>query len=254
MSHTNKFTRNARLRRFAPGSAPAENNISPIPTAPQDAFVGYANGRPPPPPPSQGIRVTPAPSPAGCQGAACLAQVQQPRGVRFVAGRLTRFNNHLEVGPHPAYVNVNTLSQPHTFKKIPKKLRVYPTPNNKNLPLLKEQEQKGRQFDYLEEEARKNAEGAAIVVKVRGGSIKNQTNAYLQELEYTLKASGLNTETVEIILEGARKERSFLDPQVRSEIIRRRKEYRNKYKTKTKKKNNNGYEGNGNARTRKVRH
>jgi hypothetical protein len=252
MSHTNKFTRNARLRRFAPGSAPAENNISPIPTAPQDAFVGYANGRPPPPPPGQGIRIEPAPSPAGCQGAACLAQVQQPRGVRFVAGRLTRFNNHLEVGPHPAYVNVNTLSQPHTFKKIPKKLRVYPTPNNENLPLLKEQEQTGRQFDYIEEEARKNAEGAAIVVKVRGGSIKNQTNAYLQELEYTLKASGLNTETVEIILEGARKERSFLDPQVRSEIIRRRKVYRERHKTKTKKKNN-GYEGNGNARTRKIR-
>ena len=252
MSHTNKFTRNARLRRFAPGSAPAENNLPQTPPQEPYAFVGYANGRPPPPPPGQAIRIESAPTPAGCLGAACSVQVQQPRGVRFVAGRLTRFNNHLEVGPHPAYVNVNTLSQAHKFKKLPKKLRVSQIPNNENLPILKEQEERGRDFDSIEKEAKTNADGAAVVVKIRGGSIKNQTNAYLQELEYTLRSSGMNTETVEIILEGARKERSFLDPQVRSEIIRRRKTYREKHKTKTNKKNN-GYNGNGNARTRKVR-
>ena len=252
MSHTNKFTRNARLRRFAPGSAPAEN--TPPQTPPQEpyAFVGYANGRPPPPPPGQAIRIesASASAPARCLGPACSVQVQQPRGVRFVAGRLTRFNNHLEVGPHPAHVNA--LLKQHSFKKLPRKLRVYQTPNNENLPLLKEQEQRGRDFDTIEKEAKTNAEGAAIVVKVQGGSIKNQTNAYLQELEYALHASGMNGETVEIILEGARKERSFLDPQVRSEIIKRRKVYREKHKTKTNKKNN-GYNGNGNARTRKIR-
>ena len=44
MSHTNKFTRNARLRRFAPGSVPAENSAPPVFYGPPYAFREYLGG------------------------------------------------------------------------------------------------------------------------------------------------------------------------------------------------------------------
>ena len=50
------------------------------------------------------------------------------------------------------------------------------------------------------------------------------------------------------MLEDARKERNMQDPKKKAEIVKRRKNYRNKYtkKNKNKNKNGNGYNGDSN--------
>ena len=254
MSHTNKFTRNARLRRFAPGSASAENSAPPAFFGPPYAFREYLGGgdwvpppgRPPPPPPSGGpIAAQPPAPPAGrCSGYACgLGQepggglLQQMGHVQFTPGRENR-NRGLEA--HRPLV----FGSPKKVPKIPVAKRV--TETNNNNTMLEEQRQRALAFDVTEYRAKMRALIAAEDVKARGGSLEEQTLAYLATLSATLQEAGMNQETRQIVLEIARKERNMQDPKKRKELADRRKKRVNKYT----KKNNNGYNGNKN-RTRK---
>ena len=251
MSHTNKFTRNARLRRFAPGSAPAENS-APLPFyGPPYAFRNYLGGEgfihpgPPPPPPAGGpIAATPPLPPAGkCSGYACGLE-QEPGGgllrqmghVQFTRGRENR-NRGLEA--HRPVV----FQFPKKVPKIPVALRVTDTYNNN---MLVKQRQRAFDFDKTEYRAKMIALMAAADAKAKGKSYEDQTLVFLATLSAGLEESGMNQETREIVLEFARKERNAQDPKKRAEIGKRRKNYKNKYT----KKNNNGYSGNEN-RTRK---
>ena len=253
MSHTNKFTRNARLRRFAPGSAPAENSAPPVFYGPPYAFREYLGGEgfihpgPPPPPPSgEGpIAAQPPAPPAGrCSGYAC-GLGQEPGGgllrqmghVQFTPGRENR-NRGLEA--HRPVV----FQFPKKVPKIPVALRAsFQTQNN----MTEEQRQRAFDFDKTEYRAKMRALMAAADIKARGGSFEEQTLAYLATLSKTLQEAGMNEETRQIVLEFARKERNTQDPKKRKELADRRKKRVNKY---TKKNNNNGYNGNKN-RTRK---
>ena len=253
MSHTNKFTRNARLRRFAPGSAPAENSAPPVFYGPPYAFREYLGGEgfihpgPPPPPPSgEGpIAAQPPAPPAGrCSGYAC-GLGQEPGGgllrqmghVQFTPGRENR-NRGLEA--HRPVV----FQFPKKVPKIPVALRAsFQTQDN----ITEEQRQRALAFDTTEYRAKMRALMAAADIKARGGSFEEQTLAYLATLSKTLQEAGMNEETRQIVLEFARKERNTQDPKKRKELADRRKKRVNKY---TKKNNNNGYNGNKN-RTRK---
>ena len=255
MSHTNKFTRNARLRRFAPGSAPAENSAPPVFYGPPYAFREYLGGEgfihpgpPPPLPPSGGgpIAAQPPAPPAGrCSGYAC-GLGQEPGGgllrqmghVQFTPGRENR-NRGLEA--HRPVV----FQFPKKVPKIPVALRAsFQTQNN----MTEEQRQRALAFDMTEYRAKMRALMAAADIKARGGSFEEQTLAYLATLSKTLQEAGMNEETRQIVLEFARKERNTQDPKKRKELADRRKKRVNKY---TKKNNNNGYNGNSNGRTRK---
>ena len=254
MSHTNKFTRNARLRRFAPGSAPAENSAPPVFYGPPYAFREYLGGEgfihpgpPPPLPPSGGgpIAAQPPAPPAGrCSGYAC-GLGQEPGGgllrqmghVQFTPGRENR-NRGLEA--HRPVV----FQFPKKVPKIPVALRAsFQTQDN----ITEEQRQRALAFDTTEYRAKMRALMAAADIKARGGSFEEQTLAYLATLSKTLQEAGMNEETRQIVLEFARKERNTQDPKKRKELADRRKKRVNKY---TKKNNNNGYNGNKN-RTRK---
>ena len=253
MSHTNKFTRNARLRRFAPGSAPAENSAPPVFYGPPYAFREYLGGEgfihpgPPPPPPSgEGpIAAQPPAPPAGrCSGYAC-GLGQEPGGgllrqmghVQFTPGRENR-NRGLEA--HRPVV----FQFPKKVPKIPVALRAsFQTQND----MTEEQRQRALAFDMTEYRAKMRALMATADIKARGGSFEEQTLAYLATLSKTLQEAGMNEETRQIVLEFARKERNTQDPKKRKELADRRKKRVNKY---TKKNNNNGYNGNKN-RTRK---
>ena len=254
MSHTNKFTRNARLRRFAPGSVPAENSAPPVFYGPPYAFREYLGGEgfihpgPPPPPPSGGgpIAAQPPAPPAGrCSGYAC-GLGQEPGGgllrqmghVQFTPGRENR-NRGLEA--HRPVV----FQFPKKVPKIPVAFRAsFQTQNN----ITEEQRQRALAFDVTEYRAKMRALMAAADIKARGGSFEEQTLAYLATLSKTLQEAGMNEETRQIVLEFARKERNTQDPKKRKELADRRKKRVNKY---TKKNNNNGYNGNSNGRTRK---
>ena len=248
MSHTNKFTRNARLRRFAPGSAPAENSAPPVFYGPPYAFREYLGGEGfihpgPPPPPSAGtIPAQPPAPPAGrCSGYAC-GLGQEPGGgllrqmghVQFTPGRENR-NRGLEA--HRPVV----FQFPKKVPKIPVALRAsFQTQNN----MTEEQRQRALAFDLTENRAKMMALMAAADIKSRGGSRKEQTLAYLATLGAELQKSGMNQETIQIMLEDARKERNMQNPKKKAEIVKRRKNYRNKYTKKNK--NGNGYNGNYN--------
>ena len=253
MSHTNKFTRNARLRRFAPGSAPAENSATPVFYGPPYAFREYLGGEgfihpgPPPPPPSGGgpIAAQPPAPPAGrCSGYAC-GLGQEPGGgllrqmghVQFTPGRENR-NRGLEA--HRPVV----FQFPKKVPKIPLALRgSFQSQNN----MTEEQRQRALAFDLTENRAKMMALMAAADIKARGGSLEDQTLAYLASLSATLQKAGMNQETIQIILDDARKERNMQDPKKKAEIVKRRKNYRNKYtKKNNKNKNGNGYNGNSN--------
>jgi hypothetical protein len=252
MSHTNKFTRNARLRRFAPGSVPAENSAPPVFYGPPYAFREYLGGEgfihpgPPPPPPSGPIAAQPPAPPAGrCSGYAC-GLGQEPGGgllrqmghVQFTPGRENR-NRGLEA--HRPVV----FQFPKKVPKIPVALRAsFQTQNN----MTEEQRQRALAFDVTEYRAKMSALAAAEHIKAQGGSLEEQTLAYLATLSKTLQEAGMNEETRQIVLEFARKERNTQDPKKRKELADRRKKRVNKY---TKKNNNNGYSGNSNGRTRK---
>ena len=251
MSHTNKFTRNARLRRFAPGSAPAENSAPPVFYGPPYAFREYLGGEgfihpgPPPPPPSGPIAAQPPAPPAGrCSGYAC-GLGQEPGGgllrqmghVQFTPGRENR-NRGLEA--HRPVV----FQFPKKVPKIPVALRAsFQTQND----MTEEQRQRALAFDMTEYRAKMRALMAAADIKARGGSFEEQTLAYLATLSKTLQEAGMNEETRQIVLEFARKERNTQDPKKRKVLADRRKKRLNKYT----KKNNNGYNGNSNGRTRK---
>ena len=254
MSHTNKFTRNARLRRFAPGSAPAENSAPPAFFGPPYAFREYlggefwvAPGPPPPPSPDSGAIAAqpPVPPSAGrCSGYAC-GLGQEPGGgllrqmghVQFTPGRENR-NRGLEA--HRPVV----FQFPKKVPKIPVAFRAsFQTQND----MTEEQRQRALAFDTTEYRAKMRALMAAADIKARGGSFEEQTLAYLATLSKTLQEAGMNEETRQIVLEFARKERNTQDPKKRKELADRRKKRVNKY---TKKNNNNGYNGNKN-RTRK---
>lgn len=255
MSHTNKFTRNARLRRFAPGSASAENSAPPAFFGPPYAFREYLGGEfwvapGPPPPPSPGAGAIaaqpPVPPSAGkCSGYAC-GLGQEPGGgllrqmghVQFTPGRENR-NRGLEA--HRPVV----FQFPKKVPKIPVALRAsFQSQNN----MTEEQRQRALAFDLTENRAKIRALMAAADIKARGGSLEEQTLAYLASLSAALQKSGMNQETIQIILEDARKERNMQDPKKKAEIVKRRKNYRNKYtkKNKNKNKNENGYNGNSN--------
>lgn len=261
MSHTNKFTRNARLRRFAPGSAPAENS-APLPFyGPPYAFRNYLGGEgwvapgppppappPPPPPPAPIAAQPPAPPVARCSGYAC-GLGQQPGGgllqemghVQFAPGRENR-NRGLEA--HPPLV----FGSSKKVRKITMPLRAsFQSQNNmteEQRQIEEEQRQRAIAFDVTEYRAKMSALAAA---EARGGSLEEQTLVYLATLSAILQEAGMNEETRQIVLENARKERNVQDPKKRAVMIKRRKNYKNKY---TKKNNNNGYSGNKN-RTRK---
>ena len=271
MSHTNKFTRNARLRRFAPGSAPAENSAPAVFYGPPYAFREYSGWEgsgplpplPPPPPPSAPIAAQPpAPPPAGrCTGYAC--NVGQEPG-----GGLLRQMDRVHWGP--GRVNINrgfeahrplVFGSPKKIPKIPVALRAsFQTQNNmteeqrqmeeEQRQIEEEQRQRALAFDITENRAKMKALIAAADVKVSGGSLQEQTLAYLATLNATLEQSGVNKETREIILEDAKKEKNMQDPKKRKEILERRKNYKkkymNKYTKKNKKENGNGYNGNSN--------
>ena len=260
MSHTNKFTRNARLRRFAPGSAPAENSAPPVFYGPPYAFREYLGGgdwvpppgRPPPPPPPPPLPVgrgaiaaqPPAPPAGRCSGYACgLGQepggglLQEMGHVQFAPGRENR-NRGLEA--HRPVV----FQFPKKVPKIPVAKRV--TETNNNNTMLEEQRQRALAFDVTEYRAKMRALIAAEDVKARGGSLEEQTLAYLATLSATLQEAGMNEETRQIVLEIARKDRNMQDPKKRKEILERRKKYKNKYTKKNKNKNGNGYNGNSN--------
>ena len=255
MTHTNKFTRNARLRRFAPGSAPAENSAPPAFFGPPYAFREYLGGEfwggiapGPPPPPSPGAGAIaaqpPVPPSAGrCSGYACGLE-QEPGGgllrqighVQFTPGRENR-NRGLEA--HRPVV----FQFPKKVPKIPVALRAsFQSQNN----MTEEQRQRALTFDLTENRAKMRALMVAADVKSRGGSRKEQTLAYLATLNATLQEDGMNQETIQIILEDARKERNMQNPKKKAEIVKRRKNYRNKYTKKNKNKNGNGYNGNSN--------
>jgi hypothetical protein len=255
MSHTNKFTRNARLRRFAPGSAPAENS-APLPFyGPPYAFRNYLGGEgfihpgpPPPPPPSGPIAAAPPLPPAGkCSGYACGLE-QEPGGgllrqmghVQFTRGRENR-NRGLEA--HRPVV----FQFPKKVPKIPATLRASFQTQNNNKNLLLEQHKRAFDFDKTEYRVKMMALMASADAKAKGKSYEDQTLVYLDTLSAGLEESGMNQETREIVLEFARKERNAQDPKKRKELVERRKKRMNKY---TKKNNNNGYSGNEN-RTRK---
>ena len=247
MSHTNKFTRNARLRRFAPGSAPAENSAPPAFFGPPYAFREYLGGgdwvpppgRPPPPPPSGGpIAAQPPAPPAGrCSGYACgLGQepggglLQQMGHVQFTPGRENR-NRGLEA--HRPVV----FQFPKKVPKIPVALRAsFQSQNN----MTEEQRQRALAFDITESHAKMRALMVAADIKARGGSLEEQTLVYLATLSAALQKSGMNQETIQIMLEDARKERNMQNPKKKAEIVKRRKNYRNKYTKKNKNKNGNG--------------
>jgi len=261
MSHTNKFTRNARLRRFAPGSAPAENSV-PQPFYGPPYALRYFLGReentylrpappapPPPPPPPAGnpIAAAPPPPPAGrCSGYACGTDevpggglLRQMGHVQFAPGRENRnrgFEAHLPV--------VFKSKKP---SKYPQALRASFQTQNNNKNLLLEQHTRAFNFDKTEYRAKMIALMAASDAKAQGKSHEEQTLVYLATLSAALLESGMNQETRQIVLEFARKERNMLDPQIRAVMAKRRKNHRNKYT----KKNNNGYNGNSNGRTRK---
>ena len=252
MSHTNKFTRNARLRRFAPGSAPAENSATPVFYGPPYAFREYLGGEGfihpgPPPPPSAGpiAAQPPAPPVTRCSGYAC-GLGQEPGGgllrqmghVQFTPGRENR-NRGLEA--HRPVV----FQFPKKVPKIPVALRAsFQSQNN----MTEEQRQRALAFDLTENRAKMMALMAAADIKARGGSLEDQTLAYLASLSATLQKAGMNQETIQIILDDARKERNMQDPKKKAEIVKRRKNYRNKYtkKNKNKNKNGNGYNGDSN--------
>ena len=253
MSHTNKFTRNARLRRFAPGSASAENSAPPAFFGPPYAFREYLGGEfwvapgPPPPPSPDGGAIAaqpPVPPSAGkCSGYAC-GLGQEPGGellrqmghVQFTPGRENR-NRGLEA--HRPVV----FQFPKKVPKIPVALRAsFQSQNN----ITEEQRQRALAFDITENRAKIRALMAAADIKARGGSLEEQTLAYLASLTATLQKTGMNQETIQIILEDARKERNMLDPKKKAEIVKRRKNYRNKYTKKNKNKNGNGYNGDSN--------
>ena len=80
----------------------------------------------------------------------------------------------------------------------------------------------------------------AADIKSRGGSLEEQTLVYLATLSAALQKSGMNQETIQIMLEDARKERNMQNPKKKAEIVKRRKNYRNKYTKKNKNKNGNG--------------
>jgi hypothetical protein len=109
----------------------------------------------------------------------------------------------------------------------------------------KEQLQRARAFDITENRAKMKALMAASDVKARGGSLEEQTLVFLATLSAKLEEYGVNEDTRKIILEDARKDRNMQDPKKRRAILKRRKNYRNKY-TKKKNKNENGYNGNSN--------
>ena len=250
MSHTNKFTRNARLRRFAPGSAPAENSAPPAFFGPPYAFREYLGGEfwvapgPPPPPPSPGpiAAQPPVPPSAGrCSGYAC-GLGQEPGGgllrqmghVQFTPGRENR-NRGLEA--HRPVV----FQFPKKVPKIPVALRAsFQSQNN----MTEEQRQRALAFDLTENRAKMMALMAAADIKSRGGSLEEQILVYLATLGAELQKSGMNQETIQIMLEDARKERNMQNPKKKAEIVKRRKNYRNKYTKKNK--NGNGYNGNYN--------
>jgi hypothetical protein len=258
MSHTNKFTRNARLRRFAPGSAPAENSAPPVFYGPPYAFRNYLGGEgwvapgpppPAPPPPGPIAAAPPLPPVLGkCSGYAC-GLGQEPGGgllrqmghVQFTRGRENR-NRGLEA--HRPVV----FQFPKKVPKIPVALRASFQTQNNNKNLLLEQHKRAFDFDKTEYRAKMIALMAASDAKAQGKSHEEQTLVFLATLSAGLEESGMNQETREIVLEFARKERNMLDPQKRAVMVKRRKNYKNKY-TK-KKNNNNGYSGNKN-RTRK---
>ena len=250
MSHTNKFTRNARLRRFAPGSAPAENSAPPAFVGPPYAFREYLGGEfwvapgppPPPPPPSPGAGAIaaqpPVPPYAGrCSGYACgLGQepgdglLRQMGHVQFTPGRENR-NRGLEA--HRPVV----FQFPKKVPKIPVALRAsFQSQNN----MTEEQRQRALAFDVAEYRAKMRALMVAADIKARGGSLEEQTLVYLATLSAALQKSGMNQETIQIMLEDARKERNMQNPKKKAEIVKRRKNYRNKYTKKNKNKNGNG--------------
>ena len=115
--------------------------------------------------------------------------------------------------------------------------------------MLLEQHKRAFDFDKTEYRAKMMALMASADAKAKGKSYEDQTLVYLATLSVGLEESGMNQETREIVLEFARKERNAQDPQKRAVMVKRRKNYKNKY-TK-KKNNNNGYSGNSNGRTRK---
>ena len=250
MSHTNKFTRNARLRRFAPGSAPAENSAPPAFFGPPYAFREYLGGEfwvapGPPPPPSPGAGAItaqpPVPPSAGrCSGYACdLGQepggklLRQMGHVQFTPGRENR-NRGLEA--HRPVV----FQFPKKVPKIPVALRAsFQSQNN----MTEEQRQRALAFDITESHAKMRALMVAADIKARGGSLEEQTLVYLATLSAALQKSGMNQETIQIMLEDARKERNMQNPKKKAEIVKRRKNYRNKYTKKNKNKNGNGYNG-----------
>lgn len=244
MSHTNKFTRNARLRRFAPGSAPAEN--PPAFFGPPYAFREYLGGEfwggiapGPPPSPSPGAIAAqpPVPPSAGrCSGYACdLGQepggklLRQMGHVQFTSGRENR-NRGLEA--HRPVV----FQFPKKVPKIPVALRAsFQSQNN----MMEEQRQRALEFDVTENRAKMRALIVAADIKSRGGSLEDQTLVYLATFSEALQKSGMNQETIQIMLEDARKERNMQDPKKKAEIVKRRKNYRNKYTKKNKNKNSN---------------
>jgi len=263
MSHTNKFTRNARLRRFAPGSAPAENSAPPVFYGPPYAFRNYLGGEgwvapgppppappapPAPPPPPAPIAAQPPAPPAGrCSGYACgLGQepggglLQEMGHVQFAPGRENR-NRGFEAHRPIVFESKKPSKYPHALRAS------FQTQNN-NKNLLLEQQTRALDFDKTEYRAKMIALMAASDAKAQGKSHEEQTLVYLATLSAALQESGMNQETRQVVLEFARKERNMLDPQKRAVMVKRRKNYKNKY-TK-KKNNNNGYSGNKN-RTRK---
>jgi hypothetical protein len=137
---------------------------------------------------------------------------------------------------------------PKKIPKIPVALRAsFQTQNNmteEQLQMEEEQRQRALAFDVTENRAKMKALIAAADVKVSGGSLQEQTLAYLATLSATLEQSGVNKETREILLEDAKKEKNMQDPKKKKEILKRRKNYKNKYTKKNK--NGNGYNGNSN--------
>jgi hypothetical protein len=101
-----------------------------------------------------------------------------------------------------------------------------------------EQLQRARAFDITENRAKMKALMAASDVKARGGSLEEQTLVFLATLSAKLEEYGVNEDTRKIILEDSRKDRNMQDPKKRMAILKRRKNYRNKYTKKNK--NNNG--------------
>ena len=227
MSHTNKFTRNARLRRFAPGSAPAENSAS-------RNFVG-----PPPAPPAD-----------RCTGYACSVG-EQP------GGGLLREMGHVQFAPGRVHRNRGfEAHRPLVFGSSTKPPKIIfdssASFQNQNMTeeqrqMEEEQLQRARAFDITENRAKMKALMAASDVKARGGSLEEQTLVFLATLSAKLEEYGVNEDTRKIILEDSRKDRNMQDPKKRRAILNRRKNYRKKYtKKKNKNKNENGYNENSN--------